>query len=91
MLRNLPPSGVPSLGREPWKTVSLGQSVRRFYRSVLGLPWTGAQCRGSAFIASGTLNAAHDSQSVILKTTHSIEAPELKNWLLFQAWSAGLL
>ena len=44
ILRNLHPSGVPSLGREPGKTVSLAHSVLRFYRSVLRVPWTGAQC-----------------------------------------------
>ena len=41
---NAHPSGVPSLGREPWKTVSLGQSVLRFDRSVGRFPRGGARC-----------------------------------------------
>ena len=47
ILRNLHPSGVPSLGRKPGKTVFLGHSVLRFYRSVLRVPWTGALCESS--------------------------------------------
>jgi len=49
-------SGVPSLGREPWTTVSLGHSVLRFYRSDHRLPRAGAQCRtvclGESFAAA---------------------------------------